>query len=267
MALSRLVLDVSDYDRIDDLAKTYAAGYRLCVVKATEGASGSGSRQHSYPAFIEAARKAGMMVACYHFLRTSPVDAQVANFLEYAKPGPDCHAVLDWEADEVPVATAREFLHQVDEKLGRPTVLYSYESFLASKLGRVSDTFFGKHPLWIAAYRTAPAPRLQISWDRWLLWQDTEREVIPGIGGNALGFCDSSLFDGTEADLRAKWLGSFDAPFQLPPGAEDKLDLRAVQAKLIGLGYDLGPSGADGVTGPHTDAALKAYALAQLTKE
>ena len=43
--------------------------------------------------------------------------------------------------------------------------------------------------------------------------------------------------------------------------------VKAYQAKLIALGYDLGPTGADGDVGAKTKAALEAFAIATLTKE
>lgn len=60
-------------------------------------------------------------------------------------------------------------------------------------------------PLWYARY--APAPiGIPALWPRWTLWQYTDGKAgpepheVPG-----LGFCDRDTFNGTEAELRARW--------------------------------------------------------------
>jgi lysozyme len=60
-------------------------------------------------------------------------------------------------------------------------------------------------PLWYARY--APAPiGIPALWPRWTLWQYTDGKAgpepheVPGLGP-----CDRDTFNGTEAELRARW--------------------------------------------------------------
>lgn len=261
MNINHLCVDLYQGDQVISFPDAYAAGVRLIILKASEGAT---IQDPTFASRLDLARRAGMMVAGYHFLRSTPIDSQIANFLSVAKIAPDMRWVMDWETTDASPDMAREFLLKVDAKTGKKTIVYSYASFLMEQLGSKVDPVFADHPLWIAAYSQNP-PKLQASWTKYLLWQNTETAHIPGVPGTDTGV-DASHFDGTEDKLRAAWTGAIDPPFALPPGAEATFDLKAAQAKLIGLGFDLGPTGADGVDGQKTTAALKAYAMAQLAK-
>lgn len=261
MTTNHLCVDLYQGDEVTSFADAYAAGVRLIILKATEGMT---VQDHTFAPRLAAARAAGMMVGAYHFLRATPIDNQIANFLSVAKPADDMRWVMDWETADATPDMAREFLEKLDADTGKKTIVYSYNSFLHEHLGAAVDPVFAAHPLWIAAYSQTP-PKLQASWQKYLLWQNSETSRIPGVPGTATGV-DSSHFDGTETELRAAWMETSEAPFALPPSAEAVFDLKAAQTKLIGLGFDLGPSGADGVDGQKTTAALKAYAMAALAK-
>lgn len=262
MIPNHLAVDLYSGDRVTSFPDAYAAGVRLIIHKASEGAT---VQDHTYASRRVAAKAAGMMFGAYHFLRHSPVDDQIANFLAVAQPDDDTRLVLDWETPDATTEIAKEFLTKLDAKMGRPTILYSYASFLQEHLGNTVYTFFGAHPLWLAAYRDTP-PKPQISWDRWLLWQNTETARIPGLPGTDTGV-DASHFDGTEAELRAAWLGKATPQPQPAPPAPivAQLNVLSLQTKLQAIGFD--PGGLDGKMGDRTRAALVDFAIATLTKE
>lgn len=252
MIPNHLAIDLYSGDKVVSFKDAYSVGVRLIIHKASEGAT---VKDYTYSVRRDLARSAGMMWGAYHFLRHTPVDDQIANFLAVAQPDENMRLVMDWETPDATVEIAREFLTKLDAKIGRPTIVYSYASFLQEHLGNTADTFFGAHPLWLAAYRATP-PKPQISWDRWLLWQYSEKATIPGLPG-ANGVVDANHFEGAEDELRAAWLGTAAAPPQKPPDGDPVL--RAAQAQLADLGYSAGTP--DGLDGPRTQAALAKFKL------
>lgn len=256
--VNHLCVDLYQGDQVTSFADAFAAGVRLIIHKASEGST---IRDPKHAERRIAAETAGLMWASYHFLRASPVDAQIANFLSVSQPADDTRLVMDWETPDASPDVAREFLLKLDAKTSRKTIVYSYASFLQEHLGAAVDPIFAAHPLWIAAYSQHP-PVLQASWPKYLLWQNTETAHIPGVPGTASGV-DASHFDGTEDELRAAWLGNAAAT---PPAAplaafvaED--DWRSIQTRLAALGLYSG--NIDGDPGPKTRAAVAA-ALSKL---
>lgn len=259
MITNHLAVDLYSGDKVVSFKDAYDAGVRLIIHKASEGAT---VQDHTYSTRRMLARSAGMMWGAYHFLRHSPVDDQIANFLAVAQPDDDMRLVMDWETPDATTEIAKEFLTKLDAKIGRPTILYSYASFLQERLGSTVYTFFGARPLWLAAYRSTP-PTPQISWDRYLLWQNTETAHIPGIPGTATGV-DASHFDGTGDDLRAAWLSTAApappaAPIAPPAAPAGDPILGAAQAQLADLGYPPGP--VDGLDGPKTREAIRKFKI------
>lgn len=254
--INRLAIDIYQGNAVKDFAAVYAAGIRLVIHKASEGVTIVDGK---YAERREAAKAAGLMWGSYHFGRGSDVQAQVRTFLNAAKPDAETRLVLDWEVPAMTPDQARRFVQLVDEATGRPTILYSYSSFLREQLGQQRDPVLGARPLWLAAYsKTPPIP--QPSWPKWLLWQYTDGEAgpdpksVPGIEGDV----DCNHFDGTEADLRAAWLGS-DTPPAVPR------DWSWIQTELAERG--LYRQKIDGDPGPATEAAVAAFIAAHQPRE
>lgn len=256
-----VAVDLYEGDKVDDFAAARAAGIELAVLKASEGRTG---RDTTYQTRRDAARKAGLLVAAYHFSYAGNVAAQVANFLA-ATAGdsdPGLRHVLDWEdyADSwLSIDDARIFLSAVDEATGKRTVLYASASFLTERLGAARDGEFASHPLWIAAYRdSALPPTPQVSWAAPILWQFTDGtaggfpRAVPGIPGNDLGQLDINAAPGMTPDgFRAAWLGDYAAPAH-------PHDSAWIQARLNALGASP-PLTVDGDLGPQSIAAIAAY--------
>jgi GH25 family lysozyme M1 (1,4-beta-N-acetylmuramidase) len=108
------------------------------------------------------------------------------------------------------LAMAREFLTLIEEKLGRKAVLYG-GGLLKGDLGHTVDPFFGSHRLWLAHYN--PHPVCQASWNKYWLWQYTDKrgrpglqpDSIAGIPGNTAGDLDCDSYDGSQNALAAEW--------------------------------------------------------------
>lgn len=87
--------DLSHYQQGIDLAKVAAEGHQFVLAKISQGAS---SRDPMWASYLAAGRKAGLLVAGYHYVTTDPPDRQAANCA--AAIGDRSVAVaLDWEAN------------------------------------------------------------------------------------------------------------------------------------------------------------------------
>jgi len=259
VAPNHLAVDLYSGDVVQSFPQAYAAGVRLIILKATEGAT---YRDKTFDKRLADARASGMLVGAYHFMRATPVDQQVANFLSAAKPDASMRLVMDWETLDATPDMARDFLRRIDAETGQKTIVYSYSSFLKERLGSSIDPVFADHPLWIAAYSSRP-PVLQASWTKYLLWQNTESARIPGIPGVATGV-DASHFDGTEDELRRAWLEG--GPIRVPDVATSDTrardGARAIVKNIQSLlaDGDLYSAGIDGDLGPLTRKAIDTLA-------
>jgi GH25 family lysozyme M1 (1,4-beta-N-acetylmuramidase) len=90
---------------------------------------------------------------------------------------------------------ALQFLDTVRQLAGPecPVLAYTYVSFRSNIASCV------KYPLWMASYSASP-PAAISPWDRWTLWQNSDR------GGQGGG--DTNRFNGDRAALQS-WLSSF----------------------------------------------------------
>lgn len=273
--INRVAVDLYSEDIVTDLRAAKAAGIDLIIHKASEGVT---IQDHSYDHRRALARDAGILWAAYHFGRGTPVDAQIENFLKVAQPDDQTRLVLDWEVPYMSADQAREFVTKLDAKIGRPTVLYSYDSFLKEQLGenRV-DAFLGAHPLWIARYSSLPY-KLQPSWQTSVLWQFTDGVAgplphsVPGIPG-AEGDVDANHSDMDLETFRQFWSGSLaNVVAPVAPGepwdkltytlaADGTMRIAWIQDTLSKLGF--GVLRIDGVSGNNTRKALKVYQAAR----
>lgn len=211
------IVDTHHHDAFD-LTRALPAGLQAVFLKATEG------RDWKDPLFAQRfadAKNAGVLVGAYHFASGSAPGATQADFFiarvrEVAGCAMgDVLLVLDWEkndgkAGDMSVANAEQFVTRVRDVTGRWPVLYSFTSYLQSKLpGR--SAVLARCPLWQAQYGERPSAPASPTWDRIALWQytnggagprDTARfpRSFPGFGG-----CDRSAFDGDASALRAWW--------------------------------------------------------------
>ena len=158
--------------------KAYAAGYRIAMVKATEGKT---FKDPKFATNVKAAKAAGFKVGAYHFARfTSPAVARqearyfygaVKGYLKYM----DEPLVLDLEVNHAGsqlVASMQAFFSELKKLTGHRLMLYSMGYFYLSNLK-------GHHPgipLWYARYASKP-----IGVSSYYLWQKSQTGKVPGI--------------------------------------------------------------------------------------
>jgi lysozyme len=203
-----LVVDIYHGDRVDSFTTARNAGVLGIIHKATTGGTGS---DDAYARRRQQALDAGMLWGAYHWGTAAPIDRQVDNFLNHAEPDATTLVALDFERDvgnQMTLQGARDFLAEIQSRLGRRAVLYS-GSTIKGALGHTADPFFGAHRLWLAQY--GPNAVVQPSWEGYWLWQYTDGTAgpgprqAPGIPGNARGDLDCNRFHGTADQLAAEW--------------------------------------------------------------
>lgn len=173
-------IDVSSYQKdIDWRATARDKKIKFVYVKATEGATYT-SRHYIYN--MENARKHGIKVGSYHFLRTgSRIKDQFENFKRSVKksdqdliPLIDVETRQGWTAQQLR-DSVKMFADLVEEYYGCRPMIYTSSSFFNNLLGAA----FADYPLFIARYATSE-PQLSCG-AKWTLWQFSEKGRISGI--------------------------------------------------------------------------------------
>lgn len=180
-------IDVSSYQKdIDWDAVCNDKKIRFVYVKATEGAT------YTSPHFrynIENARKHGLKVGSYHFLRTtSSLRSQFENFTRAVKPEEqDLVPLIDieqrgnWTPKQI-VDSLDVFIKMVSKHYNCRPMIYTMTSFYNKYLA----SHFKKYPLFIARYSES-APELNDG-AHYTLWQYTDQGTVKGID-HAVDMC------------------------------------------------------------------------------
>ena len=180
-------IDVSSYQKdIDWDAVCNDKKIRFVYVKATEGAT------YTSPHFrynIENARKHGLKVGSYHFLRTtSSLQSQFENFTRAVKPEEqDLVPLIDieqrgnWTPKQI-VDSLEVFIKMVSKHYNCRPMIYTMTSFYNKYLA----SHFKKYPLFIARYSES-APELNDG-AHYTLWQYTDQGTVKGID-HAVDMC------------------------------------------------------------------------------
>lgn len=176
-------IDVSKYQGdIDWKAIASNKKIKFAYIKATEGATYVDPR---FEENISEARKHGVKVGCYHFLRTSSTIAdQFENMKKYVRrheqnlvPMIDVESMGKWNQQQL-VDSLHEFAVLIYEYYKVAPIIYTYVNFYNRNLsGR-----FTNYPLFIARY-TATEPAMNDG-TKYVIWQFTERGHVDGIKGN-----------------------------------------------------------------------------------
>jgi hypothetical protein len=151
-------------------------GLSFVFIKATEGTSYVNPHMVAQAAW---ARKHGLVVGFYHFLRPGSMAAQVSHFLSEATLQEGDVLALDWEDAGVSCADKDVALADVKKaKPGHKVVLYCNQYFWK----HIDTTSKCGDGLWIADYVTAGEPRIQ---DSWRFHQYTDRPLDTDLGNFA----------------------------------------------------------------------------------
>jgi GH25 family lysozyme M1 (1,4-beta-N-acetylmuramidase) len=194
---SRLIgIDVSQYQGEIDWEKVAASGVRFVIIRATMGLGGTD------PNFIsnwEGAKKAGLLVSAYHifFHDESPVKQALAFVQALDGREPDFPLALDVE---IPArgnygAQLEDMCLTMEILTGQRPMIYTAQYIWNTNVGWGPKWHL--YPLWVADYDAA-APAMPDGWERWSIWQYSNKGRISGIEGHV----DLNLFEGTEEELK-----------------------------------------------------------------
>ncbi|WP_327292433.1 GH25 family lysozyme [Streptomyces sp. NBC_01198] len=145
-------------------AEPSTAGLTFVIIKTTEGTSYLSPRMKAQVAH---ARKGGLLVGFYHFLRPGSMTAQAAYFVKNTPMVDGDTLWADWEDPGVSCAQKDAFIKEV--KRLRPTHrvgLYCNRDFWLNH----DSTSYAGDALWIAQYNgSAGHPTIQHAWviDQW----------------------------------------------------------------------------------------------------
>lgn len=180
-------IDVSSYQKDIDWEKVCAdKRIKFVYIKATEGST------YTSPHFefnIENARKHGLKVGSYHFLRTtSSLKSQFENFKKSARrdeqdllPLIDFENKGSWTHKQI-IDSLEAFAGMIREHYHCEPMIYTMTSFYNSYL----SPYFNKYPIFIARYSTSQ-PQLS-NGAQYLLWQYTDQGRVDGID-HAVDMC------------------------------------------------------------------------------
>ena len=173
-------IDVSNYQKdINWEATARDPNIKYVYIKATEGAT---HKQHRYRRNLENARRHGVKVGSYHFMRTSTtIQSQFENFISMVRPDEqDLIPLLDVETREGWTIkqlqdSVMKFAQLLEEYYGCKPMIYTSSSYFNNYLG----SQFARYPLFIARYSKSE-PQLYFG-AKWILWQFSDRGRITGI--------------------------------------------------------------------------------------
>lgn len=202
-----IVIDISHHQATADFAKVKAGGTVGVILKATEGTS------YVDPTYIdrnEAALRAGLMTAPYHFLKPGSIERQMDWFLAKTQPDDGSRLVIDYEAEGLKIADLEAAVRYLKTNAPKcELTVYGANGFLGAQLGnKKNDLLAANTSLWVASYRNdAPTiTNLKPTWSVWSLWQYTDKSTVDGVPGPV----DGNRWNGNGEALK-KW---FNANFQ-----------------------------------------------------
>jgi lysozyme len=188
-----------------------ATEVRFAYAKATEGKR---FRDPAFGANWPGIKSAGLRRGAYHFFRPAhPLTAQIDFFASVvgSLDPTDLAPMLDieevatesggdqWDAiaPEERVPLILNALGVLEAQLGRRPIVYVRRGFVSAKLPNAQG--LAAYPLWIAHYTDATQPITPLVWDRWTIWQHSEKGQVAGIDGHV----DLDQFNGGLDELDA----------------------------------------------------------------
>ena len=259
-----------------DVQAVAAAGVRFVIAKASQGES---FRDMTFGRYVDAARLAGLDTGAYHWLSPGgDVKKQVATFVNTIKGRINLPPAVDFEDPNGKgqgfLSKCEAFVKGVEDATGSVCMVYTGKWFWIGNIG-IDSAYIASRPNWHAEYpstkrqgRTkadyeaavaalpAGGPNIAPPWaSRGLgatIWQfDGDRGLVLPQGIDS----DFNIFMGTEAEYAA-WKAN------PQPTKVKQVFIPTIvnfQKLLMELGWDIGATGADGIVGPKTLAAIKAF--------
>ena len=218
MAITPRVVDIYHGDLVGGSGPALA-GFQQAAAAGVWGiihksSQGTRYKDTSYDARRPAALEAGLLWGAYHFNTGEDVETQVDWFIKSADPDEQTLMVLDFEDNpksNMTVSQAIEFLHLLEEKIGRKGAIYSGNRLkeAIARLGPEDLAYVTSHRLWLCQY--GPRALLPKGFSKYWLWQYTGDGIgslphyVPGStvpGGKGI---DLNVFNGTREELEASW--------------------------------------------------------------
>ncbi|MCA1567216.1 MAG: glycoside hydrolase family 25 protein [Acidobacteria bacterium] len=191
-------IDVSHYQGAVNWREVKGAGCAFAFAKATESTS---IVDPEFAANWSGMKSVGLVRGAYHFFRPEQNAVEQANhFLQVVQLEPgDLPPVIDIELNDgvmggALIAGVGNWIDTVAQATGMTPMIYTATYFWNEYM----NDGFGKFPLWLAHYSSAPEP-LPKGWANWTFWQYSQSLSIPGVSGAA----DHNRFDGAQSDLQA----------------------------------------------------------------
>ena len=157
---------------------------------------GNDSIDKNYAANINAAKSAGLLTACYHFVYPLPADPtkplrdpiKQAQYHFNASLGEITFCDLEWplpkdwaqwgcSASQIKT-WAESYLAEYEKLSGRKPMIYTYPDFCTNV--KFSSNF-AQYGLWVASYENSPM--IPAPWTNYVLWQKGQGP-LPGTGVN-----------------------------------------------------------------------------------
>lgn len=194
-------IDVSYWQGTIDWQKVAGAGVDFAYIRLSYG---DVFRDPKFDANWQGALAAGVARGAYQFFKPSQSTDEQAQMMIDAladMQAGDLPPVLDVEVTDgsskaAVAAKVKSWVGQVQAATGVTPIVYSGSYFWRDDVGGAKDE--SADPFWIAQY-TTKCPSLPLPWQRWTLWQYSNRGSIAGIHG----YVDLDKFNGGLDDLRA----------------------------------------------------------------
>ena len=233
-------LDISHHQDLGlDLARCRREGIEFVLLKSTEGNTFIDSE---FAANLAEVRSAGMLVAAYHYLRSSaPASAQVA-LIQRVVPR-DVPVIPDVEANSGSIGLTREFVTRLKEAGYRVPLLY-LPRWYWQQIG--SPSLVGLPPLWSSRYPDTVVGTLSSEWAHvpasyWNGYGGLPVAVLQFTSSAAVAGhspLDANAFNGTRAQLAALLGGGGETDVSLsdeffefiPPGETAVRRVKAIDA-------------------------------------
>lgn len=206
-------IDISHHQGYPDFDQVRASGVLGVIHKATEG---SNFIDDARAENLANAKRAGLGIATYHWLKPGDARSQIEFYLSVVDPEQGERVVIDYEEDGCTLHMLKEAVQALLD-YGSDLQISVYSGhLLKEQLGDNVDDFLAEHTdLWLAQY----ASESSISWPsgtypQWSLWQYSETGEVPGIDDS---YVDLDNFNGSAAEF-LRWInpkGGF--PMPVPP--------------------------------------------------
>jgi lysozyme len=196
--MTAVCIDISHWQNFPDFDEVAASGVLGVIHKATEGTSYVDPNRGLN---LSNARKAGLAISTYFWIKPGDGGAQARFYLDTIEPVRGERVVIDYEEDGCTIDTLHDAVQALlDADMDLKITVYSGH-LLKEQLNGDRDDFLAENTdLWLAQYTSDED---SISWsdgtyEEWTLWQYSESGTIPGVDGSLV---DLNNFNGSDSEF------------------------------------------------------------------